>query len=221
MLWSWFSVLIADFLSCLIKFSWSLNLSILLLDVSLIFVCIRFSRYKVQTCRFELTVCSLRSQLSDSIILNLAVCFARNCLKTVTSSVQKLSSDNFELGWNCHRSFHFMVCMINPFCGLSYLRSYLRVGLRRLELPTSRLSGVRSNRLSYKPIFNYMVDTFVSNGDGEIRTLDPLLARQVLSQLSYAPVVWYCIGPIYPSYFFKSGGHLLSHIVSNIVPSAA
>ena len=24
-------------------------------------------------------------------------------------------------------------------------------------------------------------------GDGEIRTLDPLLARQVLSQLSYAP----------------------------------
>ena len=27
------------------------------------------------------------------------------------------------------------------------------------------------------------------NGDGEIRTLDPLLARQVLSQLSYAPVL--------------------------------
>ena len=25
------------------------------------------------------------------------------------------------------------------------------------------------------------------DGDGEIRTLDPLLARQVLSQLSYAP----------------------------------
>ena len=32
-------------------------------------------------------------------------------------------------------------------------------------------------------IFNYLY------GDGEIRTLDPLLARQVLSQLSYAPVV--------------------------------
>ena len=29
------------------------------------------------------------------------------------------------------------------------------------------------------------------NGDGEIRTLDPLLARQVLSQLSYAPIlIW-------------------------------
>ena len=25
-------------------------------------------------------------------------------------------------------------------------------------------------------------------GDGEIRTLDPLLARQVLSQLSYTPM---------------------------------
>ena len=27
------------------------------------------------------------------------------------------------------------------------------------------------------------------NGDEEIRTLDPLLARQVLSQLSYIPIV--------------------------------
>ena len=27
-----------------------------------------------------------------------------------------------------------------------------------------------------------------ANGDGEIRTLDPLLARQVLSQLSYTPI---------------------------------
>ena len=45
------------------------------------------------------------------------------------------------------------------------------MGLSGLEPPTSRLSGVRSNRLSYKP--------------------------------------------------FESGTHLLSHIVSNIVPSAA
>ena len=44
-------------------------------------------------------------------------------------------------------------------------------------------------------------------GDKGIRTLDPLLARQVLSQLSYTPI--------------KSGTHLLSHIVSNIVSSAA
>ena len=44
------------------------------------------------------------------------------------------------------------------------------------------------------------------SGDGEIRTLDPLLARQVLSQLSYTPT--------------KVGTHLLSHTVSSIVPSA-
>ena len=29
---------------------------------------------------------------------------------------------------------------------------------------------------------------FLTNGDGEIRTHDPLLARQVLSQLSYTPI---------------------------------
>ncbi len=33
-------------------------------------------------------------------------------------------------------------------------------------------------------------DLYEMNGDGEIRTLDPLLARQVLSQLSYTPI-WY------------------------------
>ena len=59
------------------------------------------------------------------------------------------------------------------------------MGLSGLEPPTSRLSGVRANQLSYKPLAFYSV---TGNGDGEIRTLDPLLARQVLSQLSYIPV---------------------------------
>ena len=59
------------------------------------------------------------------------------------------------------------------------------MGLSGLEPPTSRLSGVRSNQLSYKPLAFYSV---TGNGDGEIRTLDPLLARQVLSQLSYTPI---------------------------------
>ena len=78
------------------------------------------------------------------------------------------------------------------------------VGLSGLEPPTSRLSGVRSNQLSYKPLAFYSV---TGNGDGEIRTLDPLLARQVLSQLSYTPI--------------ESGTHLLSRAVSSKVPSAA
>ena len=38
--------------------------------------------------------------------------------------------------------------------------------------------------------FILLAKIFLRNGDGEIRTLDPLLARQVLSQLSYAPI-WY------------------------------
>ena len=41
--------------------------------------------------------------------------------------------------------------------------------------------GVRSNQLSYKPTIG---------GDKEIRTLDPLRARQVLSQLSYTPMLF-------------------------------
>ena len=52
------------------------------------------------------------------------------------------------------------------------------VGSSGLEPPTSRLSGARSNHLSYEPIFG---------GDKEARTPDPLLAKQVLSQLSYTP----------------------------------
>ena len=85
------------------------------------------------------------------------------------------------------------------------------MGLSGLEPPTSRLSGVRSNRLSYKPqpylLFGFPPDVFIRNGDEEIRTLDPLLARQVLSQLSYIP--------------YDAGSHLLSHTVSSAVPSAA
>ena len=42
--------------------------------------------------------------------------------------------------------------------------------------------------LSQYVVFNVQYEVFLlQNGDGEIRTLDPLLARQVLSQLSYAP----------------------------------
>ena len=47
---------------------------------------------------------------------------------------------------------------------------------------------------------------WTSSGDKGIRTLDPLLARQVLSQLSYTPKM--------------TGDHLCSHIVTNVVFSA-
>ena len=69
------------------------------------------------------------------------------------------------------------------------------MGSSGLEPPTSRLSGVRSNHLSYEPI-NDLVCRFPlfprlflqkSGGDERDRTDDPLLAKQVLSQLSYTP----------------------------------
>ena len=65
------------------------------------------------------------------------------------------------------------------------------VGSSGLEPPTSRLSGVRSNHLSYEPIslaYGVRVSLKPSGGDEEDRTPDPLRARQVLSQLSYTPI---------------------------------
>ena len=66
------------------------------------------------------------------------------------------------------------------------------VGSSGLEPPTSRLSGARSNHLSYEPIsyFGVSLSSLAFGGDDGIRTHDPLLAGQVLSQLSYTPIVW-------------------------------
>ena len=60
------------------------------------------------------------------------------------------------------------------------------VGSSGLEPPTSRLSGVRSNHLSYEPLFSKL--SLAYGGDKRDRTDDPLLAKQVLSQLSYTPI---------------------------------
>ena len=78
------------------------------------------------------------------------------------------------------------------------------MGLSGLEPPTSRLSGVRSNLLSYEPIHVTEVLPFPSfhpfGGDERVRTDDPLLAKQVLSQLSYTPILQ---GPRFSLYLFK------------------
>ena len=70
------------------------------------------------------------------------------------------------------------------------------VGLDGLEPSTSRLSGARSNHLSYKPfssipfVPSHPPVSLSGGGDDGIRTHDPLLAGQVLSQLSYTPIPW-------------------------------
>ena len=62
------------------------------------------------------------------------------------------------------------------------------MGSSGLEPPTSRLSGVRSNHLSYEPLLSLSA----YGGDERDRTDDPLLAKQVLSQLSYTPINGSC-----------------------------
>ena len=63
------------------------------------------------------------------------------------------------------------------------------VGLDGLEPSTSRLSGARSNHLSYAPLWLLVASSpSGSGGDDGNRTHDPLLAGQVLSQLSYTPI---------------------------------
>ena len=96
--------------------------------------------------------------------------------------------------------------LISHFCFLAFrfisiqFSRYILVGSNGLEPSTSRLSGVRSNHLSYEPIsvaastfrlFGspcFFRDISIAGGDEQIRTVDPLLARQVLSQLSYTPI---------------------------------
>ncbi len=49
---------------------------------------------------------------------------------------------------------------------------------RGLEPLTSSVTGWHSNQLNYRAVYG---------GSNRARTCDPLLVRQVLSQLSYAP----------------------------------
>ena len=69
------------------------------------------------------------------------------------------------------------------------------VGPDGLEPSTPRLSSACSNQLSYEPkvresgSMTNLVSPTQFGGAGEIRTRDPLLAKQVLYQLSYDPEI--------------------------------
>ena len=124
-----------------------------------------------------------------------------------------------------YSSIYFIQFSMNTYIGQV---RYILVGSSGLEPPTSRVSGARSNHLSYEPIqfssvylvsfshpilssiclrklFAYTTTVwhiFVlsllqpwqycravpTGGDDGNRTHDPLLAGQVLSQLSYTPI---------------------------------
>ena len=117
-------------------------------------------------CSFQGTVFSLLSKTSgDKEIRTLDPLLARQVLSQLS---------------------YIPICNYSDLSGLFLFsaKAFKPMGLSGLEPPTSRLSGVRSNQLSYKPILK----SFDFSGDEEIRTLDPLLARQVLSQLSYIPI---------------------------------
>ena len=95
------------------------------------------------------------------------------------------------MGTNLESLFRFglydfvVKCLTSVLLGLFPL-----VGTSGLEPPTSRLSGVRSNHLSYAPmlVHGFFGPSLPYGGDEEDRTPDPLRARQVLSQLSYTPI---------------------------------
>ena len=55
-----------------------------------------------------------------------------------------------------------------------------------LEPTTSAVTGRRSNQLSYQAITGGAA--LAAGGNNRARTYDPLLVRQMLSQLSYAPI---------------------------------
>ena len=62
------------------------------------------------------------------------------------------------------------------------------VGLGRVELPTSPLSGVRSSHLSYRPGSTGSSPVSAQTGGADRDRTDGLLnANQALSQLSYSP----------------------------------
>ena len=68
------------------------------------------------------------------------------------------------------------------------------MGSSGLEPPTSRLSGARSNQLSYEPLLlaSSSAGLFAvrrTGGDERVRTAGLLLARQALYQLSYTPTL--------------------------------
>ena len=89
--------------------------------------------------------------------------------------------------------FVFSIC---DFQGTKIWEHFEKFELRNARIPEAKtflkywhiVPWLSKQRLRGSQINLYAIRKLWSNGDGEIRTLDPLLARQVLSQLSYTPM---------------------------------
>ena len=64
-----------------------------------------------------------------------------------------------------------------------------------LEPTTSAVTGRRSNQLNYQAglCAELNISSAQFGGNNRARTYDPLLVRQMLSQLSYAPTTICCL----------------------------
>ena len=98
---------------------------------------------------------------------------------------------------------------------VSYMHSVACSGVKMVLDVSANLfadSFLMSNFLLYS-VFKVQarfspLRSYAASGDGEIRTLDPLLARQVLSQLSYAPIFQNGTFIFYPVLLFLSTSFL-------------
>ena len=86
----------------------------------------------------------------------------------------------------------FVACLVTLSCNTSDVLIESFESLLIFDLLFMILSRYSFQYVVFKVRGTPQAKLLSANGDGEIRTLDPLLARQVLSQLSYTPkVIWH------------------------------
>ena len=91
------------------------------------------------------------------------------------------------------------------------------VGPDGLEPSTPRLSSACSNQLSYEPgVGKWLLEYRKSGGADRVRTGDPLLAKQVLYQLSYDPSVEGCSERTTSEIYFVRSTDTRTHLGSQI-----
>ena len=81
----------------------------------------------------------------------------------------------------------FVACLVTLSCNTSDVLIESLESLLLFDLLFMILSRYSFQYVVFKVRGTPQAKLLSANGDGEIRTLDPLLARQVLSQLSYTP----------------------------------